>query len=171
MAKQHFQFRLLVRGALINLVSADTRFVQFCKRVLILLKLDQSKTYTQVIKMAALRISILSLIVFFSSCGVNKDEYDKVVSENTQLKKEIAELKERLDLSQTKANISKLKVLFDEYNTGAIDHLVRQIEELDPQNNLNKFSDIYGDMAGQIVHILLDIIKLNQSYQIEIIDF
>ena len=122
------------------------------------------------------RISILFFFVVFISCGVNKDEYDKVVDEydkvvleNSHLKKEIVALKERLDLSEIKANISKLKVLFQKYKTGEIEpgHLVIQIKKIDPENNLNKFSDIYGDMSGQIIQALSDIVKLNQSYQIE----
>ena len=115
------------------------------------------------------RISILFFFVVFISCGVNKDEYDKVVLENSHLKKEIVALKERLDLSEIKANISKLKVLFQKYKTGEIEpgHLVIQIKKIDPENNLNKFSDIYGDMSGQIIQALSDIVKLNQSYQIE----
>lgn len=182
MTEQHRQLSLIAQKVLTNLVNEKTQQVCIHRHNLILFKIDPSKFLTQFIRRSILRISVLSSVILFTSCGVNKDEYNKVLSENVQLKKENfqlkkgniqlkrenIQLKERLDLSKIKANISKLKLLFNEYHTGGIDSLVSQIEEIDPHNNLSKFSDLYGDLAGLIVNTLLNIVELNQSYKIEI---
>ena len=118
MTEKHRQLGLTTQEVLTNLVNEKTQQVCIYRHNLILFKIDQSKLLTQFIRRATLRISVLSSVILVTSCGVNEDEYNKVLSKNTQLKKENTQLKkENTQLKKENTQLKKENTQLKKENT------------------------------------------------------
>jgi len=115
-------------------------------------------------------ILISSNCLLLYNC-VSKQDYDKVVLENEILKSKIDSLTQIISHKKIIANMVKLKKLFSEYSGGPIDHLVKQIKIINPDNNFHVLYDIYSNNAYEVASALKDIIKEYDKYNNRIVAY